>query len=174
MGLPKRVRDARASPGSARYRAGRPQKPGKRCERRRSLRTSSRAAKTSPDLLGAQIQPPASLRLHLLPVPKHRVVLAPPPLRNHVGVMAAPRVPRLPRRQRTTAVVEVREVDDLAPARPKAVDVVAVIRDVGRLPHCVHIASHRHRAAVENALLPPHFAQRMSEVLLVQPAPPPT
>src|SRR5439155_9440405 len=131
MGLPKRVRDARASPGSARYRAGRPQKPGKRCERRRSLRTSSRAAKTSPDVLGAQLQPPASLRLHLLTVPEHRVVLAPPPLRDHVGVVAAPRVPRLPRRQSRPAAVEVREVDDLPPACRKAVDVVAVIRDVG-------------------------------------------
>src|SRR5438552_8739652 len=174
MGLRKSVRAARASPGSARYRAGRPHKPGKRCERRRSLRTSSRAAKLSHDLLAAQIQPPASLRLHLLTVPEHRVVLAPPPLRYPAGVIAAPRVTRLPRRQRTTAVVEVREVDDLAPARRKAVDVVAVIRDVGRLPHCVRIASHRHRAAVENAVQPPHFAQRMSEVLLVQPAPPPT
>src|SRR5438552_2491680 len=85
--------------------------------------------------------------------------------------MAATRVTGLPRRQRRPAAVEVGEVDDLPPACREAVRIVAVVRHVGRLPDGVRIASHRHSAAVENAVESADLTQRVPEMLLVQPPP---
>src|SRR2546426_685301 len=114
-------------------------------------------------LLRRQLQPPTRLRFHRLAVPQHRVVLRPAPHADHVVVVPASRVPRLARRQYRLAAVEVVQVDDLPPARGEAIHFVAVIRRVRSLPDRVRVAADRHRPAIEHAVQPSNFTERVLE-----------